>query len=298
MNSQSEKKQGVIYGVMAYTMWGFFPIYVKWLSAVPPAEVLMQRIIWSFVLMGLVIVATKQWGKVRQVLKQPLLLLKLLGTSLLLAINWAIFIWSVSNDRVLDASLGYYINPLVSILLAGLFLQERLRLFQGVAVGLAFSGVLIQVISFGSFPVISLALGASFAFYGLFRKKMQVDSLVGLLIESAVMVPLAAGYWWFFADSSATNMFENSALLNLLLLGTGIATTVPLLCFTAGSKRLQYTTMGFLQYIGPSIMFVVAVVLYNEDVGMDRWVTFAFIWAALIVFSWDAFKRIKQHSQK
>jgi chloramphenicol-sensitive protein RarD len=199
---------------------------------------------------------------------------------------------------VLDASLGYYINPLVSILLAGLFLQERLRLFQGVAVGLAFSGVLIQVISFGSFPVISLALGASFAFYGLFRKKMQVDSLVGLLIESAVMVPLAVGYWWFFADSSATNMFENSALLNLLLLGTGIATTVPLLCFTAGSKRLQYTTMGFLQYIGPSIMFVVAVVLYNEDVGMDRWVTFAFIWAALIVFSWDAFKRIKQHSQK
>ncbi|MFT4928291.1 MAG: chloramphenicol-sensitive protein RarD [Phenylobacterium sp.] len=290
VSAPNTEKQGVIYGVLAYVMWGLAPLYFKLIDFVPAPEILMQRIIWSFVLITVVIAVIKKWQNVRQVIRQPKVVLMFCGTALVLALNWGIFIWAVTNDRILDASLGYYINPLLSILLGGLFLGERLKKWQGVAVGLAFTGVMIQVLSFGSFPLLSVCLATSFAFYGLFRKKMPVDSVTGLLMESAVMMPIALGYWLLFADSSAANMTINSWSLNLLLIGTGLVTTLPLLCFTAATKRLKLSTLGFLQYIGPSFMFVQAVFIYNEPIDSGRWITFAFIWTALLIFSWDSIR--------
>ncbi len=291
MSAVNVQKQGVIFAVMAYVMWGLAPMYFKLIDSIPAAEILLQRIIWSFVFITIVIAVINKWASVREVLVKPKLVLMLFGTALILALNWGLFIWAVTNDRILDASLGYYINPLLNVLFGGLFLGERLKKWQGIAVGLAFLAVMIQVLSFGSFPVVSVCLATSFSLYGLFRKQMKaVDSLTGLLLESAMMVPIAIGYWIFFADSSAANMFDNNMTLNLLIIGTSLVTTLPLLCFTAGAKRIKYTTMGFLQYIGPSIMFVQAVFIYAEKVGADRWITFGFIWTALLIFVLDSIR--------
>jgi chloramphenicol-sensitive protein RarD len=288
------KKKGVIYAVAAYVMWGLAPMYFKLIDFIAAPEILVHRIIWSFALLIIITGVIKKWTAVQQVIKQPRTLLILLGSSVLLCCNWGLFIWAVNNDRILDASLGYYINPLLNVLLGVLFLGERLKRLQVAAFTLAAIGVLIQVIGFGSVPWVSLILATSFAFYGLIRKTIAVDSLTGLLIESTVMLPLAFIYWINFADSSAVNMMDNSWTLNLILIIAGVVTTAPLLCFIAGAKRIQYTTMGFLQYIGPSIMFVQAITLYDESVGADRWLTFAMIWLSLIAYSWHSYSSAKR----
>ena len=218
----------------------------------------------------------------------------LLLTSVLLGFNWGLFIWAVNSGHMLDASLGYYINPLFNVLLGILFLGERLKLFQGIAVGLAALGVVIQLVSFGSFPIIALGLATSFAIYGLLRKKMSVESLPGLLLESLVLVPIALVYWFFYVDSPSADLTANDWQLNVLLISAGIVTTLPLLCFTAAAKRLQYSTLGFFQYIGPSLMFCLAVFFYGETVGLDRLVTFGFIWTALALYTFDAIKQNKK----
>jgi chloramphenicol-sensitive protein RarD len=207
-----------------------------------------------------------------------------------LAVNWFMFIWAVNNDHLLDASLGYYINPLFSVALGVVFLGERLRFWQLFAVGLAFIGVLIQLIMIGSLPIISLALAATFGTYGLLRKKMPLDSFVGLLIESLMMLPIALIYWLFFLQTTTTNMFENTMSLNTLLICTGIVTTAPLLCFSAATKRMTLTALGFFQYIGPSIMFVLATFYYEEPLYFAKLITFACIWTALAIFSFDSVK--------
>jgi chloramphenicol-sensitive protein RarD len=203
------------------------------------------------------------------------------------------FIWSVNNNHMLDASLGYYINPLLNVLLGVIFLPERLRRLQIIAVALAVTGVVIQVISFGSFPIIAFSLASSFALYGLIRKKLTVDTLPGLLIESLFMLPIALIYW-FTLSSSTSDLTANSIPLNVLLISAGIVTTLPLLCFIAAAKRLQYSTLGFFQYIGPSFMFILAVVFYGETFSLDRVITFGFIWSALALFSFDSYRASKQ----
>ena len=176
------------------------------------------------------------------------------------------------------------------------FLSERLNRYQYAAVGLATLGVLIQVVSYGSVPIVALGLAASFATYGLIRKKVSVDSLSGLLIESFILIVPAVIYWWGFADSDYANMFENDVSLNVLLISASFVTTLPLLCFVAATRRLNYSTLGFFQYIGPSIMFVFAVFVYGENVGQDRWVTFGFIWSALLLYSLAALRSIKKRN--
>jgi chloramphenicol-sensitive protein RarD len=195
---------------------------------------------------------------------------------------------------MLDASLGYYINPLLNVLLGMLFLGERLRKLQWAAVALAAIGVLIQLITFGSLPWIALVLASSFALYGLFRKKLAVDAISGLFVESLLLMPLALWYWLSIADSSASNLFNNSLGLNLALMAAGIVTTIPLLCFIAAARRLQLSTMGFFQYIGPSFMFVFGVFLYQEPLASGRLLTFGLIWTALLVYSLDTFWQLRQ----
>ncbi|MFQ2062341.1 EamA family transporter RarD [Aeromonas veronii] len=287
---QQIQRQGVIYALCAYTLWGIAPIYFKTISAVPAAEILTHRMIWSCVLLMVLTLAGHQWHKVQAVLRQPKVLLTLAFTSVTVGGNWLLFIWAINNGHMLDASLGYYINPLFNVLLGMVFLSEKLRRLQWWAVALACTGVAIQLIVFGSLPWIALVLASSFAIYGLVRKKLALDALTGLLIETMIMLPPAAIYLWGFADSPTSHLTQNDWHLNLLLIAAGAVTTAPLLCFTAAATRLKLSTLGFFQYIGPSLMFILAVTLYGEALAMDKLLTFACIWSALVLFSLDGLR--------
>ena len=293
----SDLRTGVFNALAAYFMWGLAPIYFKWIAHIAPGEILVHRIVWSFAFLIIVVVSIKHWSKVQAILRQPGLMLKLTGTAILLATNWLLFIWAVTNDHILDASLGYYINPLFSVALGVMFLGERLRRWQLVAVVLACTGVLVQLVTLGSVPVISLALAGTFGLYGLFRKQLAVDSFPGLLFESAVLLPIAIIYWIFFVDSPTANMMVNDTNTNVLLIAAGIVTTAPLICFTIAAKRLTLSAVGFFQYIGPSMMFVLATYYYNEALVFEKLLTFAFIWTALVIFSLDSVKAQKKKKQ-
>ncbi|AZG34144.1 MULTISPECIES: EamA family transporter RarD [Shewanella] len=282
-----EYRKGVLLAVCAYTIWGVAPLYFKLLHNVPATEILMHRVIWSFIFMIIMMQFIGGFDRLRLILKQPKQLAVLFVTSVLIAANWLIFIWAVNNDHMLDASLGYFINPLFNVLLGMVFLGERLRKLQWVAVGLASTGVLVQLISFGSIPLLSLALAASFGFYGLLRKKVNIDAKSGLLVETAILLPIALGYLLITLDSSTTSMLTNTLDLNLLLVAAGIITTIPLLCFAGSAVRIPFSILGFFQYIGPSIMFILAVKLFNEPFDIEKGITFGFIWGALVIFVGD-----------
>jgi chloramphenicol-sensitive protein RarD len=288
--AQSRAKQGVLFALGAYTMWGFAPIYFKALAGVPALEIFCHRVIWSFVVLALLLHFSRSWRPVRQVLKNRKQLMTLVLTSVLVGANWLIFIWSVGANHMLDASLGYYINPLFNVLLGMLFLGERLRRMQWLAVVLAFIGVMIQVIGFGSVPYVALALATSFGLYGLLRKKVNLNAQVGLFVETMVLLPGALIYLLALSDSPSSNMLNNPLTLNLLLLAAGIVTTAPLLCFNAAATRLMLSTLGFFQYIGPSLMFLLAVLVYGEPFEPAKAITFGFIWAALVIFSLDGIR--------
>ncbi|HBF47652.1 EamA family transporter RarD [Shewanella frigidimarina] len=282
-----EYRKGVLLAICAYTIWGVAPLYFKLLHHVPATEILMHRVIWSFIFMVILMQFIGGFSRLRLILKQPKQLLILLITSVLIAANWLLFIWAVNNDHMLDASLGYFINPLFNVLLGMVFLGERLRKLQWVAVALASIGVLVQLISFGSIPLVSLALAASFGFYGLLRKKVNIDAKSGLLVETAILLPIALGYLFITLDSSTTSMLTNTLDLNLLLVAAGIVTTIPLLCFAGSAVRIPFSILGFFQYIGPSIMFILAVKLFNEPFDIEKGITFGFIWGALVIFVGD-----------
>lgn len=298
MSFTREQKLGGIFAATAYSLWGLAPLYFKQIDFIPAAEILVHRIVWSFLLLLLVLVALKQGAKVLAILRQPKTLGWLLLSAVLLGGNWGLFIWAVNTNHMLDASLGYYINPLLNVLLGMLFLGERLRKLQWAAVALACSGVFIQLITFGSLPWIALTLAGSFAIYGLMRKKLAVDAITGLFYESLLLLPLALWYWWQFADSNAVNLWQNSVLLNSYLMAAGLVTTVPLLCFIAGARRLQLSTMGFFQYIGPSCMFAFGVWLYHEPLSSERLMTFGLIWLALLIYTTDAWRFNRQRRQR
>lgn len=285
--SELEYRKGVILAICAYCLWGVAPLYFKLIQQVSPLEILMHRVLWSFVLMVVLMQFVGGFSRLRQVFKQPKQLLVLLITSLLIAGNWLIFIWAINNDHMLDASLGYFINPLFNVLLAMLFLGERLRKLQWAAVALASLGVIIQLISFGSIPLVSLVLAASFGFYGLLRKKVNVDAKTGLLVETAILAPVALGYLLLTLDSSCASMLTNDWTLNLTLVAAGVVTTVPLLCFAGAAVRIPFSILGFFQYIGPSIMFILAIKLFNEPFDIEKAITFGFIWVALMIFVSD-----------
>ena len=283
-----QTRLGVIFALAAYFIWGVAPAYFKVIWFVPADEILTHRIIWSFFFMIALISVSRQWSQVKQLLRTPKKILLLAVSAVLVGGNWLLFIWSVNNHHLLEASLGYFINPLVNILLGMVFLGERFRRMQWLAVILAASGVLVQLWAFGSLPIISLGLAFSFAFYGLLRKKIAVDAQTGMLVETLWLLPVAAIWLFGIADSATSHMTQNSWSLNLLLMAAGVVTTVPLLCFTGAAMRLRLSTLGFFQYIGPTLMFLLAVTFYDEHPGADKMVTFGFIWVALAIFVMDA----------
>ena len=295
--TSEQTNSGVINALAAYFMWGLAPMYFKALTVVGATEILIHRVVWSTLLLLLIVVAIRKWQPFVSAITNKKLVTSLALTAMLLGSNWYIFIWAVNNDHLLDASLGYYINPIFNVALGMIFLGERLRKWQGVAVALAIVGVLIQVAVLGTIPMISLVLAATFGIYGLVRKKLHVDSFVGLLVESLLMLPIAVLYWQFFVTSETSNMLDNSWSLNTMLLMAGVITTAPLLCFTAAAKRLTLATLGFFQYIGPSIMFMLATFYYQEALEPAKLATFACIWAALVVYSMDSLRARKARKQ-
>jgi chloramphenicol-sensitive protein RarD len=279
-------------------MWGFAPIYFKQLASIPAPEILVHRVVWSIAVLCLLIIGLRGIAKVQAAIVSVKVLKTLFVAGLLLAFNWLLFIWAVNNNYMLEASLGYYINPLINVFLGRLFLGEVLRPLQKVAVGIAIAGVLLILITYGRLPWIALALALSFSVYGLLRKQVAVDSIPGLFIETLMMLPAAIIYWIWFADVSG-NFAQNTTSLNVLLVFAGIMTTAPLLCFTAAARRLRYSTLGFLQYIGPSIMFGLATFMYNEPLSTARLMTFIFVWSALALFTYDSVNAYRaQRKQK
>jgi len=283
-----EQKLGGTLAASACFTWGLAPLYFKSLDFLPALEIVMHRIVWSFVLLLCLLALPLQGQRVWSILRSPRLLAWMLLTSMLLMGNWGLFIWAVNNSHMLDASLGFYINPLLNVLFGMLFLGERLRPLQWGALSLAGGGVLIQLVGLGSLPWVALVLASTFALYGLLRKTLDIDAISALFIESLLMLPAALWYWWHYADSSATNLLDNAWTLNLWLGAAGVITAVPLLCFIGAARRLQLSTVGFFQYIGPSFMFVFGVWLFGEALSAGKLLSFGFIWLALALYSVDA----------
>ncbi|EPR4994929.1 EamA family transporter RarD [Vibrio navarrensis] len=290
VEEQQRARQGVLLAIGAYTMWGIAPIYFKSISSVSALEILSHRVVWSFFLLAALLHFGRNWRTVSAVITNKSKMLYLVSTAILVGVNWLIFIWAVNANHMLDASLGYYINPLFNVLLGMIFLGERLRKLQWFAVALAACGVLVQLVMFGSVPIVAIALAMSFGVYGLLRKKVSVDAQTGLFIETLAMLPAAAIYLLFIASTPTSNLLDNPASLNTLLVAAGVVTTLPLLCFTGAATRLKLSTLGFFQYIGPSLMFLLAVLIYDEAFTSDKAITFAFIWGALVLFSFDGLR--------
>ncbi|GIO24383.1 EamA family transporter RarD [Oceanobacillus sp. J11TS1] len=281
-------QQGAIITFVAYLLWGIFPIYWKLLDHVPAGEVLAHRIVWSLVFMIFLVLVTGSWRQfietIHMLKKDKKKTIAIITASIIISINWFLFIFSVQHGHVLQASLGYYINPLISILLGIFVLKERTTKGQILSFILAGIGVLYLTLSYGVFPWISLLLAMTFGLYGLIKKTVNLHAMYGLTIETLVITPVALFYLIFIPSEGSFTFAPFFTSDNLLLIGSGVVTAVPLLLFAAGAKRIPLAMVGFLQYVAPTIMFFLGVFLYNETFTVHHMITFALIWAALIIY--------------
>lgn len=279
-------RAGLLFGLGAYLLWGVLPIYFKAIGHVAATEIVAHRVVWSLIFLAVLATLWKKWALVRAAVSTPKVLGTLALTAMLIGGNWIIWIWAVLNGHVLEGSLGYYLNPLVNVLLGVLLLKERLSRGQKFAVLLAAAGVAVLAAGAGGGLWISLSLAASFALYGFLRKIAPVEAVEGLLVETAILAPLALG-WILFLQSQGRSGFGLDLGTDTLLVLAGAVTAVPLLLFTAAAKRLPYSTLGFLQYIAPSLQFLLAVLVYGERLTTAHIICFSSIWAALIIFAFE-----------
>ncbi|WP_417596998.1 EamA family transporter RarD [Oceanospirillum sp.] len=296
MAEDKDLRQGVIFALAAYTIWGIAPVYFKSVAQVPAFEILVHRIIWSVVFLSLFIGFTGRLGKVVAVFRQPRLLGGLMITALIISLNWLVFIWAVAEGRILETSLGYFVNPLISVFLGMIFLSERLRPMQWLALSFAGLGVLYQLIEFGSLPWVGLVLAFSFGFYGLLRKQLVVEAVPGLFIETLIVLPVGLiALGWMQSEGSL--VFGHQSLqTDLLLVAAGLVTTFPLLFFAGAARRLTLSMIGFFQYLAPSITFVLAVFVYEEPLDSSKLVTFGMIWLGLLLFTGES--RLARYRQR
>ena len=281
---------GLLNALAAFGMWGLVPIYFKAVASVGALEVLAHRVVWSVLFLALIIGVSNRWVAFRQLLKTPRLLALLLLSAVLIAVNWLVFIWAVADGRILETSLGYFISPLVSVFLGVLFLGERLRPVQWLAVGLAGLGVAWQVLKVGYLPWVALSLSVSFGFYGLLRKKMAVDSTLGLSVETLVLLPASLGYLAWLANTGELSFIHAGVSISWLLVAAGLVTSLPLICYAAAANRLDLSVVGLVQYLTPSITFFLGVFIYDEGFDSTKLVTFSLIWLALIIYSADRWR--------
>lgn len=282
-----EQKKGVLLGFVAYVFWGIIPIYWKLLPMVDPLDILCYRIVWSFVFMIIYILVTKKWSlfliEVKTVLQDKKKLVAIICAAILISVNWFTFIYTVSQGHVTQASLGYYMNPLVNVLLATLILKEKLSRSGMIACGSALTGVLLLTIQTGEIPYAPLIMAVTFSFYGLIKKGVTVSSYTGLTIETFVILPVALIYLIFFSRQGFMH-YEVSA--NLLLMGAGIVTAIPLLLFAQAAKQIPYIILGFIQYVGPTLMLISALFLYHEPYSSEQFIAFGFIWVGIAIFTY------------
>ncbi len=285
---QSSQK-GLLYATLAFTLWGFFPFYFTQVSHIPPLEILANRIIWSALLLLFIIYLRNIWSSIGGILRHPKQKYALTLSSVFIALNWGVYIWAIDNQRIFEASLGYYINPLVNIVLGVLFLGERLRRLQWLAVLLATIGVIFQVMQLNHVPWVALCLAFSFGFYGLIHKKISEDAVPCLFLETLLLLPIALMFLGYLSTSGQGPMLWKIPDWGLLILA-GPVTVIPLLLFSTGVKTVAYSIIGFLQYIVPSLLFFLAAFVYDEPFSIDQLITFLFIWTAIIFISIDAIK--------
>lgn len=275
--------KGIWYGIGAYAMWGFFPIYWKLLKHVSALELLSHRIVWSFIFLLLAIFIGKQWNEFRSLINRKTLSIYLIA-ALLIGVNWLLYVWAVNAGHIVETSLGYFINPLLSVLLGLIILREKLRITQWIPIVIAFIGVVYLTITYGSLPWIALSLAFTFGFYGLTKKLAPLSSLFGLTLETGILL-IPAFVYLTLREADGTAAFLHTGLTaDLLMIGAGIVTTIPLLMFASAAKQIPLTMVGVLQYLAPTIQFLIGVFVYKEDFDTTRLIGFSIVWLALIIF--------------
>jgi chloramphenicol-sensitive protein RarD len=277
--------KGVLYGIGAYLMWGFFPIYFKALQAAPALQIMFHRVIWSFLFLAGLILVKKEWPRLKAQVARPRVIAVYSVAACLLAVNWLVYIHGVNAGQVVETSLGYFINPLLSVLLGVVILKERLRPWQWLPVGLAAAGVLYLTLQYGALPWIALALAFSFGLYGLLKKIAPLGALYGLTLETAILFLPALAYL-LVAESQGSGAFGAAGWnIKFLLALTGVVTALPLLMFATAARAIPLSLVGFLQYVAPTVQFLLGVLLYHEPFTPTRLVGFGIIWIALLIYS-------------
>ncbi|WP_298601667.1 EamA family transporter RarD [Zoogloea sp.] len=285
---------GIAFGLGAYGIWGFFPLFFRQLGHVSPADVLCNRALWACLVVTLILVARRGWHQVVAAMRQPGTLLRLTAAAWLVGANWLGFLWAVDQHLVIAGSLGYFLTPLVNVLLGMLVLKERLNAKEWVAVALAVAAVGNEFVALGSLPWVSLFLGGTFGLYGLVRKQVPVDAVSGLWLETLSMLPLVALYTLWQAGQGHTVFTGHDGLTDFLLAMSGLMTALPLMLFAAATQRLNLATVGMLMYINPTMQLVTAVWIFGEALQPARLLTFALIWAGLLVYSWSGWQKYRQ----
>lgn len=277
--------QGVVYAILAYFLWGLLPLYWKFFKDVSAWEILAHRILWSFVFVGAILLITRRLRQLKESFTDSRKKAAILLSSLLISLNWLTYIWAVNNDRVMETSLGYYMNPLISVLFGVLFLKEKLNPGQWAAIALAAIGVSILTFQYGEIPWVAILLALSFALYGLAKKVINADSMVGLAGETIVVFPISLLYLVFLHVNGTDAVPSLSGWMLLLLTLSGVATALPLYWFAQATKKLTLTTVGFIQYLSPTTSLLLAIFVFKESFTAVHFISFAFIWSALAVFT-------------
>jgi chloramphenicol-sensitive protein RarD len=289
-----ETRLGLLYTTGAFLLWGAVPVYWKTLQHVPALEILAHRIVWGLVFVAVWMTIRRRWPDLREVFRRPRTVAALFASTIFIATNWGLFIYAVVTDRVLATSLGYYINPLVNVLLGLIVLKERLNRRQWTAVALAGLAVVLLTVQVGELPWISLVLPVSFGFYSLLRKTVRADAVVGLTFETTALAPLAVGFLLRQEHLGIGALGHQGLRVDLLLVTAGLVTAVPLILFTLGVRRIPLSTAGLLQYIAPTCTFLLAVLLYHEPFSTAHAISFGLIWAALAIYSLDLRAKLRQ----
>ena len=283
-----ETRRGFLLGAAAYGMWGLFPLYWPLLEPAGAVEILAHRVFWSLAVMLLLVVVLVRVPRLRAVVSDPRAFGILALAAVVIAVNWGTYIWGVNNGHVVETSLGYFINPLVTVLMGVVILGEQLRRLQWAALGIAAVAVVGLTVEYGRPPWVALTLAFSFAMYGLAKKKANVGAVESLTVETLVLAPVAAGYILWMAGQGISTFGTEGYAHAVLLVATGVVTAVPLICFGAAATRVSMTTIGLLQYLAPTIQFALGVLLFREDMPVMRWVGFGLVWVALVIFTYEA----------
>jgi len=284
----SEGRRGFLFGVAAYGLWGLFPLYWPLLEPAGAFEILAHRVVWSLVFVLALLALRRRTGNLRAIFADPRTRWTLVFASVVVAVNWVTYIWGVNNGHVVETSLGYFINPLVSVLLGVVVLHERLRGVQWVAVGIALLAVIVLTVDYGQPPWIALTLAISFGSYGLAKKKANVGAIEGLSVETLILVPLALGYLFVLGTGEQLQFGQHGWVHALLLVGTGVVTAVPLLFFGAAATRISLSTLGLLQYLAPLMQFAFGLLVFHEPMSAARWAGFGLVWFALALLTGES----------